>query len=140
MGHCYCFLRAPGLGLDLLLYLDDLVFAVNFATAACSLSAVRTLLNKPRNLGRLVNEAKCKGTSEALQIFTTLADDTNWLFSPIPLIGRALRVNHARASGARGILVVPLSPCLRPRGRWIPEISEALLLGAPDECLRLPAS
>ena len=70
-------------------------------------------------------------------------DDNNWLFPPVPLIGRAL--NYARASGARGTLIVPLSPgcpwgpLLRPRGRWIPEISEALLLGSPADCLRLPA-
>ena len=61
------------------------------------------------------------------------ADDNSRLLPPVPLIGRAL--NRARASGARGALVVPLSPgcpwgpLLRPRGRWIPEISEALLLG-----------
>ena len=73
---------------------------------------------------------------------TPWADDNNWLFPPVQLIGSAL--NRARASGARGPLVVPLSPgcpwgpLLRPRGRWIPEISEALLLGTLDECLRLP--
>ena len=65
------------------------------------------------------------------------ADDNNWLFPPVPLIGRT--PNHACASGGRGTLIVPLSPgcqwgpLLRPRGRWIPEISEALLLGTPDE-------
>ena len=70
MGHCGRFLRSPGLGLDLLLYLHDRVLAA--ATAAGSLSAARTLLNTLRNIGWLVDEAECTGTSEALQIFTAL--------------------------------------------------------------------
>ena len=69
-GSLLHFLRLPCLGLELLLYLDDIVNAA--ATAAGSLSTARAFLNTLHNFGWLVNEIKCTGTSGALQIFTAL--------------------------------------------------------------------
>ena len=70
------------------------------------------------------------------------AGDNNWLFPPVPQIGRTLA--YLRASGARGTLVVPLGawapwrPLLRRRGAWARDVTAAVLLGSAQECLALP--
>ena len=100
MGHCGRFLRSPGLGLNLLLYLDDLdhlVFTPAMATG--SLSAARMLLNTLRKFGWLVNEAKCTGTSDALQIFTALGTVVD-LATKMYLVPRCQRGPHPRCSAA----------------------------------------
>jgi len=70
------------------------------------------------------------------------AGDNNWLFPPVPLIGRT--VAYLRASRASGTLIVPMGPwapwrpSLRRRGAWAPDVVASVLLGPAPECLALP--
>lgn len=72
-------------------------------------------------------------------------NETNWLFPPATTSAISRTISHLCADGARGTLIVPLSPwsqwraILRPRDSWAPFVLQARRLGAPSECLTLPA-
>lgn len=71
------------------------------------------------------------------------AGDNNWLFPPVPQIGRTLA--YLRASGARGTLILPLGAwapwraLVVRRGAWTRDVVGAVLLGTARDCLALPA-
>ena len=68
--------------------------------------------------------------------------ENNWLFPPVPEIGRT--VAHLLATGASGTLIVPYAPWAPwlpalMRGRnWAPFVTGLLRLGSPRDCLRIP--
>ena len=67
-------------------------------------------------------------------------DENNWLFPPVPEIGRTIA--HLLAAGAEGTLIVPYAPwapwlaaIMRGRG-WAPFVTGMTRLGSPRDCLR----
>ena len=101
MGHCGRFLRSPGLGLDLLIYLDDLIFAA--PTARDALRTAQTMIHVLRRFGWLIHPTKCTGVSEAIQVFRalgTVVDLATQLYSvPAETVDRILRAASALATG-----------------------------------------
>ena len=73
MSHTTRFVRASGV--ELLQYLDDLIFA--HKTAHGSVSCARRLIASLRQFGWLIHPTKCVGVSEAAQSFTALGTLVN---------------------------------------------------------------
>ena len=101
MSHCGRFLRSPGLGLDLLIYLDDLIFAA--PTARDALRTAQTMIHVLRRFGWLIHPTKCTGVLEAVQVFRalgTVVDLATQLYSvPAETVDSILRAASALATG-----------------------------------------
>ena len=106
MGHSVRFLRY--VGVDLIAYLDDLIFA--HPTARGAVSAANRLVGVLRDFGWVVHPTKCVGLSEAVQTFTalgTLVDLASQMYSvPPATMDRIL-------SGVTGLMSGP--PCVGVR-------------------------
>ena len=115
MAHCARFLRSPGLGLGILQYLDDVIFAA--PTARESLSAAQTLMHVLRRFGWLVHPTKCCGVSQAVQAFQALGtwvDLATQTFSVPPATVR--RILDAAEALASGPVQAPVRVVARFRG------------------------
>ena len=108
MSHTTRFLRASGV--ELLQYLDDLIFA--HESAHGSVSCARRLVATLQQFGWLVHPTKCVGVSEATQSFTalgTLVDLATQMYSvPPDTVGRMLGGITALLTGSprTGVRVV----------------------------------
>ena len=83
MGHSVRFLRS--VGIDLIAYLDDLIFA--HASAHGAVSSARRLVCILDRFGWIVHPTKCVGLSEAVQSFRalgTVADLATQMYSVPP--------------------------------------------------------
>ena len=108
MGHCARFLRYTGV--DLICYLDDIIFGADSARGA--LQSAQFMLRTLRQFGWLIHPTKCVGVSEAVQSFTalgTLVDLATQTYSvPAATVDRILSGLTALTTGGPSVGV--LSP------------------------------
>ena len=111
MGHCARFLRYTGV--DLICYLDDIIFGADSARGA--LQSAQFMLRTLRQFGWLIHPTKCVGVSEAVQTFTalgTLVDLATQTYSvPAATVDRIL-------PGLAGVVTLTTA-CLEELRWWI---------------------
>ena len=109
MGHCARFLRYTGV--DLICYLDDIIFGADSARGA--LQSAQFMLRTLRQFGWLIHPTKCVGVSEAVQTFTalgTLVDLATQTYSvPAATVDRILSGLTALTTGGPSVGVRSLA-------------------------------